>query len=75
MHGTKESFTLESAIIRGEYIAERHYGFYLDYLSNSAGDAFHFAFVPLGQQQNVIQQNLAEVRLKTFNKFKKLGTN
>jgi hypothetical protein len=53
MHGTKASFTLESAIKRGKYIAENeeHHSNNF-YLIESAGEAFHFAFVPLGQQQN-----------------------
>jgi hypothetical protein len=49
MHGTKESFILESALKRGEYIVEDPIfgGFSL----NEPNNAFHFAFVQLGGQQ------------------------
>jgi hypothetical protein len=48
MHGTKESFTLESALKRGEYIAEGRFGIYL---SNSAGIS------PLFQLANIKTSN------------------
>jgi hypothetical protein len=35
MHGTKESFTLESVLKRGEYIADGHHDLFIDGAKNS----------------------------------------